>query len=82
MIDFVNAAGERIQLSIALKNIARSMSLGIQQRSKENRKLWPSVPQDIIGKSEEKGNVCLSNLIALIVSSNSQFDIDGSVKLS
>ena len=58
------------------------MSLGIQQRSKENRKLWPSLPQNIIGKSEEKGNVCLSNLIALIASSNSQFDIDGSVKLS
>ena len=64
------------------ENIARSISLQIQQRSKENPKLWPPVPQDIIGKSEEKGNICLYNLIALIVSPNSPFDIDTSVKLS
>ena len=78
----INAAGEGIQLLVALRNIARSISLDIQQRSKENPKLWPTVPQDIIGKSEEKGNICLYNLIALIVSPNSPFNIDGSVKLS
>ena len=58
------------------------MLLDIQQRSKENPKLWTPVHQDIIGKSDEKGNVCLYNLIALVASPNSLFDIDGSVKLS
>ena len=33
--DCIYAAGEGIQLSVALRNIARSMSLGIQQRSKK-----------------------------------------------
>ena len=80
--DCINAAGEGVQLSVALRNIARSISLDIQQRNKENPKLWPPVPQDIIGKSEEKGNICLYNLIALIVSPNSPFNVDGSVKLS
>ena len=80
--DCINAAGEGIPLSVALRNIARSISLDIQQRSKENLKRWPPVPQDIIGKSEEKGNICFYNLIALIVSPNSPFNIDGSVKLS
>ena len=69
-------------MSVALENIARLISLDIQQRSKENPKLWPPVSHDIIGKSEEKGNICLYNLIALIVSPNSPFEIDGSVKLS
>ena len=69
-------------MSVALENIARLISLDIQQRSKENPKLWPPVPQDVIDKSEEKGNICLYNLIALIVSPNSPFNIDGSVKLS
>ena len=69
-------------MSVALRNIARSVSLDIQQRGKENPKLWPLVPHDIIGKSEAKGNICLYNLIGLIVSPNSPFDIDGSVKLS
>ena len=78
----INAAGEGIQLSVALRNIARLISLDIQKRSSENPKLWPPLPQDIIRKSEEKGNICLYNLIALIVSSNSPFDIDGSVKLN
>ena len=58
------------------------ISLDIQQRSKENPKLWPPVPLDIIGKSEEKGNICLYNLIALIVVPNSPFNMDSSVKLS
>ena len=80
--DCINAAGEGIQLSVALRNTARPIRLAIQKRSTENPKLWPPVPQDIIGKSEEKGNICLYNLIALIVSPNSPFDIDGSVKLS
>ena len=80
--DCINAEREGIQLSVTLRNIARSISLDIQQKSKQNPKLWPPVPQDIIGKSEEKRNICLYNLIALIVSSNSPFDIDGSVKLS
>ena len=53
--DCINAAGEGIQLLVALQNIARSISLGIQQRSKENPELWPPVPQDIIGKREEIG---------------------------
>ena len=91
-------AGEGVQLSVALRNIVRSISLDIQQRNKENRKLWPKenrklwpkenrklwppIPQDIISKSEEKGNICLYDLIALIVNPNSPFDIDGSVKLS
>ena len=66
--DCINAAGEGIPLSVALRNIGRSISLDIQQRSKENPKRWPPVPQDIIGKSEEKGNICFYNLIALIVS--------------
>ena len=65
--DCINAAGEGVQLSVALRNIARSISLDIQQRNKENPKLWPPVPQDIIGRSEETGNICLCNLIALIV---------------
>ena len=73
----INAAGAGIQLSAALRNIDRSISLDNQQRSKENPKSWPPVPQDIIGKSEEKGNICLYNLIVLIVSRNSPFDIDG-----
>ena len=34
--DCINAAAEGIQLSVALSNIARSISLDIQQRSKEN----------------------------------------------
>ena len=80
--DCINAAGEGIQLSVKLRNITRSISLDIQQRSKENPKLWPPVHQDITGKSEEKGNICLYNLIALIVSPNSPFNIDGSVKFS
>ena len=80
--DCINAAGEGMQLSVALRNTARPIRLAIQKRSTENPKLWPPVPQDIIGKSEEKGNICLYNLIALIVSPNSPFDIDGSVKLS
>ena len=80
--DCINAAGEGIQLSVTLRNITRSISLDIQQRSKENPKLWPPVTQDIIGKNQEKGNICLYNFIALIVSPNSPFDIDGSVKLS
>ena len=80
--DYVNVVGERIQLSVALRNIARSISLAIQQRSKKNPKPWPPVPQDIIGKSKEKVNICLYNLVALIVSPNSPFDIDSSVKLS
>ena len=80
--DCVNAAGEGIQLSVALRNIATSISLDIQQRSKENPKLWPPVPKDIIGKSEEKRNICLYNLTALTVSPNSPFNIDGCVKLS
>ena len=43
--DCINAAGEGIPLSVALRNIAtRSISLDIQQRSKENPKLWPPVP--------------------------------------
>ena len=78
----INAAEEGKQLLVALRNIARSISLDIQQRSKENPKLWPPVPQNIIGKSEEKGKICLYNLTALIVSPNSPFNIDGSVKLS
>ena len=89
LADCINAVGEEIQLSVTLKNIARLISFitfntqnKIQQRSKENPKLWPPVPQEIISKSEEKRNICLYNLIALIVSSNSPFDIDGSVKLS
>ena len=69
-------------MSVTLRNIARPISLDIQQRSKENPKLWPPVPHDIIGKSEEKENICLYNLVTLIVSLNSPFDIDGSVKLS
>ena len=74
---FINVAGEGIQLSVALRNIDRWISLDNQQRRKENPKPWPPVPQDIIGKSEEKGNICLYNLIVLIVSRNSPFDIDG-----
>ena len=69
-------------MPVALRNIAKSISLDIQQRGKENPKLWPPVPHDIVDKSEEKGNVCLYNLIGLIVSPNSPFDLDGSVKLS
>ena len=43
--DCINAAGEGIPLSVALRNIAtRSISLDIQQRSKANPKLWPPVP--------------------------------------
>ena len=80
--DCINVAEEGIQLSVALRNIARSIRLDNQQRSKENPKRWPPVSQDIIGKTEEKGNICLYNLIALIVSPNSPFDIDGSVKLT
>ena len=76
--DCINTAGEGIQLSVALRNIARSINLDIQQ----NPKLWRPVPQDVIGKSKEKGNICLYNLIALIVSPNSPFDIDGCVKSS
>ena len=77
-----NAAEEGIQLSVALGHITRSISLDIRQRSKENPKLWSPVPHYIIGKSDEKENICLHNLIALIVSPNSPSDIDGSVKLS
>ena len=40
--DCIYAAGEGIQLSVALRNIARSMSLGIQQRSKKSPKLASS----------------------------------------
>ena len=80
--DCLNAAGEGVLLSVAVRNIARLISLDIHQRRKENPKLWPPVPQDIIGRSEETGNICLCNLIALIVSPNSLFDIDVSVKLS
>ena len=36
--DCINAAGEGIQLSVALRNIDRSISLDIQQRSKEKPK--------------------------------------------
>ena len=35
--------------TVVSRTIARSISLDIQQRSKENPKLWPPVPQDIIG---------------------------------
>ena len=55
--------GEGIQLSVALRNIVRSVSIDIHQRSKENPKLWFPVPQDIIGKIEEKVDVGLYNLI-------------------
>ena len=61
-------------MSVAVRNIARLISLDIQQRSKENPKVWPSVPQDVIGRSEETGIICLCNVIALIVSPNSLFD--------
>ena len=37
--DCINAAGEGIQLSVALRNIVRSISIDLQQRSKENPKL-------------------------------------------
>ena len=69
-------------MPVALRNIARLIRLHIQQSSKENPKLWPPVLQDIIDKSEEKRNICLYNLIALIVSPNSPLDIAVSVKLS
>ena len=69
-------------MSVTLRNIARSISLDIQQRSKENSKLWLPVPQDIIGKSKKKENICLYNLTALIISPNLPFDIDGIMKLS
>ena len=49
--DCINAAGEGMQLSVALRNTARPIKLAIQKRSTENPKLWPPVPQDIIGKS-------------------------------
>ena len=51
---FINAAGEGIQLSVALRNIDTSISLDNQQRSKENPKPWPPVPQDIIGRVKKK----------------------------
>ena len=50
--------------------------------AKKTPKPWPPVPQDIIGKSKEKVNICLYNLVALIASPNSPFDIDSSAKLS
>ena len=37
--DCINAAGEGIQLSVALRNIVRSISIDLQQRSKDNPKL-------------------------------------------
>ena len=80
--DCKNAAGEGIQLSVALRNIDTSISWDIQQRSKENQNLWPPAPEDIIGKGKEKGKICLHFLTALIVSQNSSFAIDGTVKLS
>ena len=40
--DCIYAAGEGIRLSVALRNIARSMSLGIQQRSRKSPKLASS----------------------------------------
>ena len=68
--DCINAAGKGMQSSVALRNIARSISLDIEGRSKEYRKIWPTVPQDIIDKSEEQQNICLYNLVALIVNPN------------
>ena len=53
--DCINAAGEGIQLSVALRNIARSISLDIQQRSKENPKLWPPVPPGYYRLEQRKG---------------------------
>ena len=37
--DCINAVGKGMQSSVALRNIARSISLDIQGRSKEHRKI-------------------------------------------
>ena len=53
--DYVNVVGERIQLSVALRNIARSISLAIQQRSKKKPKTLASSTSGYYRQEQRKG---------------------------
>ena len=53
--DYVNVVGERIQLSVALRNIARSISLAIQQRSKKTPKTLASSTSGYYRQEQRKG---------------------------
>ena len=81
--DCLNSAVHGIQQAVAVNNIAKSISIEIQSKNKENQQLWPPTPQDIMKECDiEMGNKNLYNLLAWIVSPSSTYDDHGVVKLS